>query len=34
MESETVTILDTTQRDGLRNSGVTMTLDEKLQVAR
>lgn len=34
MEREIVTILDTTLRDGLRNSGVTMTLDEKLRVAR
>jgi len=34
MEREIVTILDTTLRDGLRNSGVTMTLEEKLRVAR
>jgi 2-isopropylmalate synthase len=34
MERETVSIYDTSLRDGLRNSGVTMTLTQKLQFAQ
>jgi 2-isopropylmalate synthase len=34
MPGEIVRILDTTLRDGLRNSGVTMTLEQKLRLAR
>jgi 2-isopropylmalate synthase len=34
VKPETVRIQDTTLRDGLRNSGVAMTLDEKLRVAQ
>jgi 2-isopropylmalate synthase len=31
MERETVQVFDTSLRDGLRNSGITMTLEQKLQ---
>ncbi|HXG20310.1 MAG TPA: hypothetical protein VNN62_14700 [Methylomirabilota bacterium] len=34
MERERVTIYDTSLRDGLRNSGVTMTVEQKLRFAR
>ena len=34
MPRETVKIYDTTLRDGLRNSGITMTLEQKLAFAR
>lgn len=34
MERERVTIYDTSLRDGLRNSGVTMTQEQKLRFAR
>ena len=34
MQRETVKIYDTTLRDGLRNSGITMTLEQKLAFAR
>jgi 2-isopropylmalate synthase len=34
MEQRTVKILDTTLRDGLRNSGITMRLEQKLLFAR
>jgi isopropylmalate/homocitrate/citramalate synthase len=34
MEGEIITILETTLRDGVRNSGVALKLDEKLRVAR
>lgn len=34
MERERVKIYDTSLRDGLRNSGVTMTLEQKLRFAR
>jgi len=34
MQHETVKIYDTTLRDGLRNSGITMTLEQKLAFAR
>jgi 2-isopropylmalate synthase len=34
MEREVVSIYDTSLRDGLRNSGVTMTLTQKLQFAQ
>src|SRR5215470_2918296 len=33
MQRETVKIYDTTLRDGLRNSGITMTLEQKLAFA-
>src|SRR5438093_7332950 len=34
MEREVVKIFDTTLRDGLRNSGVTMSLEQKLRFVR
>jgi isopropylmalate/homocitrate/citramalate synthase len=34
MEQRTIKILDTTLRDGLRNSGITMRLEQKVLFAQ